>query len=216
MALNRAIFQRATARNRAASLRSARPLLGWAIVPALLVTGCSQKAEQPVKTATLHEVMKNKIDTRGDDVWAVGNKHMTEDAGLNGATMTEADWTQLAKAATSLQQAALELAALPDPIVVVKPGTKIAFEETDWGDSAVSVQHNVDQDPQGVRDLANSLAQHMSDLAAAANKHDAATAGTLINDLDGICESCHVKYWYPSQTKLIETIRRTSGEDPTT
>jgi cytochrome c556 len=130
--------------------------------------------------------------------------------------MTEADWANLASAATNLKQAALELATLPDPIAVVKPGTKIAFEDTDWGDSAASVQHNVDQDPQGVRDLANSLAQHMTDLAAAANKHDAATAGTLINDLDGICESCHVKYWYPSQSKLIETIRKTSGEDPTT
>ena len=41
-------------------------------------------------------------------------------------------------------------------------------------------------------------------------------ARVLINDLDGICENCHVKYWYPSQTKLIETIRKTTGEDPTT
>jgi hypothetical protein len=185
-------------------------------VPALLLAGCSKKPEQPAKKATLHEVMKEEIDTRGDDVWAVGNKHMTEDAGLNAATMTDADWQKLASAATSLRQAALELAALPDPIVVVKPGSKIAFEDTDWGDSAKSVQHNVDQDPQGVRDLANALAQHMADLATAANKHDADTAGKLINDLDGICESCHVKYWYPSQRALIDTIRKTSGVDPST
>ncbi len=160
--------------------------------------------------------MKDEVDPRGDDVWAVGNKHMTEDAGLNGGSMTDADWKQLAGAATNLQQAALELAGLPDPIVVVKPGTKIAFEDADWGDSAKSVQHNVDQDPQGVRDLANALAQHMADLAAAANKHDAATAGQLINDLDGICESCHVKYWYPSQRGLINSIKKNSGVDPST
>ena len=214
--MDRTIFQGATARNNDPKGQGFRAMLCCVTMPALLLAGCAKEPETPAKKTTLHEVMKDEVDTRGDDVWAVGNKHMTEDAGLNGATMTDADWATLAKAATSLKEAALELAALPDPIVVVKPGTKIAFEDTDWGDSAASVQHNVDQDPQGVRDLANSLAQHMTDLAAAANKHDAGTAGTLINDLDGICESCHVKYWYPSQTKLIETIRKTSGIDPTT
>ena len=188
----------------------------WMEVPAMLLAGCAKKPEQPAKKTTLHEVMKEEVDGRGDDVWAVGNRHMTEDAGLDGATMTDADWKKLASAATNLQAAALDLAALPDPIVVVKPGAKIAFEDASWGDSAKSVQHNVDQDPQGVRDLANSLAEHMADLATAANKHDAATAGKLINDLDGICESCHVKYWYPSQRSLIDSIKKTSGVDPST
>jgi hypothetical protein len=135
---------------------------------------------------------------------------------MDGASMTDADWTKLAGAATSLQQAALDIANLPAPIVVVKPGAKIAFEDTDWGDSAASVQRNVDKDPQGVRDLANSLAEHSGEIVTAAGKRDAATAGKLINDLDGICESCHVKYWYPSQRKLIDTIRKTTGEDPST
>lgn len=211
-----AIFRYATPRNSRPSRPLAGSVLGALALPALLLAGCSKQPEQPPKMATLHEVMKGEIDPRGDDVWAVGNKHMTEDAGLDGATMTDADWTRLAGAATSLRQSALELAALPDPIVVVKPGTKIAFEDTDWGDSAKSVQHNVDQDPQGVRDLANALAEHMADLATAANKHDAKTAGQLINDLDGICESCHVKYWYPSQQGLIDAIRKKSGVDPST
>ncbi|MGZ3265453.1 MAG: hypothetical protein ACXWI4_07205, partial [Croceibacterium sp.] len=97
----------------------------WIAVPGLLLaTGCTKKTEQPARPTTLHEVMKNEVDTRGDDVWAVGNKHMTEDAGLNGATMTDADWAKLASAATNLQQAALDIVKLPDPIVVAKPGSK--------------------------------------------------------------------------------------------
>jgi cytochrome c556 len=188
----------------------------WIVVPALVLTGCSKKAEQPPKRTTVHEVMKDEVDTRADDVWAVGNAHMTEDAGINGATMTDADWTKLAKAATTLHDAALDLASLPDPLTVVKPGAKIAFEDTDWGDKATSVQRNVDQDPQGLRDLANALAQHGADITAAARKHDAAAAGKLVNELDGVCESCHVKYWYPSQRALIDKIRQNSGEDPTT
>jgi hypothetical protein len=189
----------------------------WIVVPALLLAGCSKKQEAPpAGPATLHEVMKTEIDTRADDVWAVGNAHISGDAGLDGATMTDADWSKLASAATTLQQAALDLVALPEPVVVVKPGGKIAYEDTDWGDSAASVQRNIDKDPQGLKNLANSLAQHGADLAQAAGKHDAAAAGELINELDGVCESCHVRYWYPSQKALVDSIRKSTGEDPTT
>jgi hypothetical protein len=188
----------------------------WIVAPALLLSGCQKKAEAPPAKTTLHEVMKDEVDTRGDDVWAVGNAHIDGDAGLDGASMTDADWTRLAAAATSLRQAALDIVNLPKPLVVVKPGTKIAYEDTSWGDSAASVQANVDKDPQGLIDLANALAQHGADIATAAGKHDAETAGRLINELDGVCESCHVKYWYPSEKALIDSIRKTSGEDPTT
>lgn len=190
----------------------------WALVvaPALLLGGCQRKAEEPAPKTTLHEVMKDEVDPRGDDVWAVGNAHIDGDAGLDGASMTQADWARLATAATSLQQAALDIVKLPKPITVVKPGTKIAYEDTSWGDSAASVQANVAKDQQGLMNLANALAEHGAEIATAAGKHDAATAGQLVNELDGVCESCHVKYWYPSEKKLIESIRNTTGEDPTT
>jgi hypothetical protein len=188
----------------------------WIVIPALVLAGCSKKVEQPAGKTTVHEVMKDEVDTRADDVWAVGNAHMTEDAGVDGKTMTDADWTKLAAAATNLHNGALDLASLPEPLTVVKPGAKIAFEDTDWGDKATSVQKNVDQDPQGLRDLANDLAEHSAEIASAAQKHDAATAGKLIDELDGVCESCHVKYWYPSQKALIDKIRKTRGTDPST
>jgi hypothetical protein len=186
------------------------------MLPALLLAGCSKKEEQPQQPVqrTLHEIMKDEIDTRADDVWAVGNAHIGDDAGLDGSTMTDADWAQLASAATSLRRAALDLAAL-DPIVVARPGVKIADEGVPGGDSAASVQQTIDKDPQGLRDLANALAQHMGSMAEAANKHDAATAGELINQLDGVCESCHLEYWYPSQKALVESIRQANGDDPT-
>lgn len=188
----------------------------WIVAPALLLGGCQKQGQEPAPKATLHEVMKKEVDKLGDDVWAVGNAHINGDAGLDGASMSEADWAKLAAAATSLRQAALDVVNLPKPIVVVKPGTKIAYEDTSWGDSAASVQANVAQDQQGLLNLANALAEHSGEIATAAGKHDAATAGRLINELDGVCESCHVKYWYPSEKKLIDSIRNSTGDDPTT
>lgn len=185
----------------------------WIALPALLLAGCSKKPEQP-QQKTLHEIMKDEVDVRADVVWEIGNTHIDPNAGLDAASMSDDDWKKLASAAVSLQQGALAIANLKDPIVVVKPGVKIADEGVPGGDSAASVQANVDKDPQGLRDHANSLAQDMAELATAANKHDAATAGPIINQLDGVCESCHLEFWYPSQKKLVDQIRKEGG-DPT-
>jgi cytochrome c556 len=186
--------------------------LAWIVLPALLTAaGCKQQEAAPPQK-TVHEIMKDEIDVRADDVWAVGNEHIDANAGIDGASMSDDDWKKLASAAVGLQQAALDLASLKDPIVVVKPGVKIADEDVPGGDSAASVKANIDKDKQGFRDHANSLAQDMADLAKAANKHDAAAAGPIINQLDSVCESCHIEFWYPSQKALVDAIREKGGD----
>ena len=95
---------------------------------------------------------------------------------------------------------------------MVEPGVKIADEDVPGGDSAESVRQNIAKDPQGFRDHANALAQDMADLATAASKHDAATAGPIINQLDSVCESCHIEFWYPSQKALVDAIRKKGGD----
>ena len=186
--------------------------LVWIVLPAVLVVaGCKQQETAPVQK-TLHEIMKDEIDVRADEVWAIGNSHIDANAGIDAASMSDEDWKKLASAAVGLQQAALDLASLKDPIVVVKPGVKIADEDVPGGDSPASVQANLAKDPQGFRDHANSLAQDMADLAKAANTHDAATAGPIINQLDSVCESCHIEFWYPSQKALVDAIRKKGGD----
>ena len=186
--------------------------LGWAVIPALvLVAGC-QKHEQAPTQKTFHEIMKDEVDVRADEVWAIGNAHIDGNAEIDAASMTDDDWKKLATAAVSLQQAALAIANLKDPIVVVKPGVKIADEDVPGGDSAASVKANIDKDPQGLRDHANSLAADMADLAKAANQHDAKAAGPIINQLDSVCESCHLEFWYPSQKDLVNKIREEGGD----
>ena len=184
----------------------------WIVVPGLVLAASCQKQETAPPQKTLHEVMKDEVDERADVVWAIGNAHINGDAGIDAASMTDDDWKKLASAAIDLQQGALHIAALKEPIVIVKPGESIADESVPGGDTKESVKANVDKDPQGLRDHANSLAQDMADLATAANKHDAATAGPIINQLDGVCESCHLEFWYPSQKKLVDQIRKAGGD----
>lgn len=180
--------------------------VSWLVLTASLaiVAACSQeKKEEPAPQLTLHEVMKDKIDLHGDQLWEVSNAALGDEAHLDPKLMDDARWAQIEQQATALQQAALELAAL-DPIVVVKPGVKIADEGVPYGDTGAEVQANVDKDPQKLRDFANVLAVHAGDIATAAKTHNFERAGLLIGELDGVCEDCHLEFWYPSQRDLLK------------
>jgi hypothetical protein len=176
----------------------------WGLLPVMaLLAACAK--EEPPPAPTFHEVMKNEVDLRADAVWAVGNAAIGDRGGIDPAKMTEADWVKLAEGAESLRQAALEIATM-DPVLLTRDGVKIADEDIPDGHSSAEVQARFDQEPQKLRELANALAAHNADLAAAARAHDAARAGPLIDQLDGVCESCHLEFWYPDQKALVEEI----------
>ncbi|HEU4650026.1 MAG TPA: hypothetical protein VFS49_01295 [Croceibacterium sp.] len=172
-----------------------------------LVAACSSEKQQaPVAAAlTFHEVMKDKVDKNADELWDISNAAIGDAAGLDPAKMTDASWAAIAAKAEAVQQAALEIATM-DPVVVATPGVKISDEGIPGGHTAAMVQERLDKDPQKLRDLANALARHTGDLATAARAHDAAKAGPLIDQLDGVCESCHLEFWYPDQKALVEKI----------
>lgn len=179
------------------------------LLPALaLVAACSseKKEEPPVAQAlTFHEVMKDQVDKNADELWDVSNAAIGDTAGLDASKMTDERWAALATKAEAVQKAALEIATM-DPLVVAKPGVKISDEGIPGGHTAAMVQERFDKDPQKLRDLANALAEHTGEIAAGARAHDAAKVGPLIDQLDGVCESCHLEYWYPDQKALVEQI----------
>jgi hypothetical protein len=181
-------------------------------LPALaLLAACSHKNEQQEQQAqaapTFHDVMKDEIDENADAVWDITNPAVGDKGGIDPAKMTDDMWKQLAERATAVQLAATRIASM-DPIVVIKPGETIADADVPGGHSPAEVQAEIDKDPQGLRDHAANLAATMGDLATAANARDAAKAGPIIDSLDGICESCHLEYWYPDQKALVERIIR--------
>jgi len=175
---------------------------------AIGLAGCGSKTaeDQAADTQpTFHEVMTQQIDARADDVWAIGNAAIADTAGLDPALLDDASWDKLAAGALALQQGADTIAKM-DPIVVARPGVKILDEGVENGSSAAEVQRNIDAEPDTLREMADVLASHAGDLAKAAKAHDAATAGPLINQLDGVCESCHLEFWYPEQKDLVKAI----------
>ena len=181
---------------------------------ALALAGCSggnKAAEQP----TLHEVMKEQIDANADKLWDATNDALGENAEIVPDKMDDAKWAEVADLATKVQAGANAIAAM-NKVVVVKPGVKIADEDVPYGDSAADVQAAVDKDPELLKEFAQTLAAHMGEIAEAAKNHDAAKAGPLVDQLDGVCEDCHLQFWYPSQKDLVQKYRNELKGPPKT
>ena len=179
---------------------------------ALALAACHKQAEQP-QQLTLHEVMKNEIDANADKLWDLTNDALGEQAELVDSKMTDDKWAQLQEYANKVKAGAEKIENMQS-VVVVKPGVKIADEDVPYGDSAASVQANVDKDPEMLHEFAGALAAHMDELAKAAGTHDAAKAGPLIDQLDGVCENCHLEFWYPSQKDLVNKFRNEGVAPP--
>lgn len=174
----------------------------------LALAGCGEAPQDREQNPqpTFHDVMAGEIDPIADEIWEIGNAAIGDQSEMVAARMTDQDWAQLADSATRLRDATRELGSL-DPVVVVRPGEKIADEDVVGGDSAEDVQKHIDADTPGMRARAKALEDHMDKLIAAARARNAAQAGTLINDLDSVCEECHLDFWFPQQRQLVEQYR---------
>lgn len=188
-----------------------RHAIALPVALALFVGGCSsnKSPEQP----TLHEVMKDEIDANADKIWDLTNPALGDQAEIVPSKMNDTQWAQLRDYANKVQAGAQTLATM-NAIVVAKPGVKIADEGVVNGSSAADVQAEIDKDPAKLRELAGALAQHMAELANAAGTEDAAKAGPLIDQLDGVCEDCHLQFWYPSQRELVQKFRNENNAPP--
>jgi len=76
---------------------------------------------------------------------------------------------------------------------------KIEGEGNSGALSAKQVQALIDKDPAGFRAMSQALAGSMEQIGAAAKAKDAAKLFEVSGALDQVCESCHMKFWYPEQ-----------------
>ena len=183
-----------------------------------LLAGCSSGEPEPAasghpREATLHTIMVEQIDKHADELWDVSNAAIGDNGGLDPAKMDDARWDKLAELAEKVAAGSHAIAGL-DPITVAAPGVTIGDSGLPGGHTAEQVQGFISANPELLREMATTLGTHMDEIAAAARAHDAAKAGPLIDQLDSVCESCHLNFWYPEQKELVERFQNEGVVDP--
>lgn len=148
------------------------------------------------------DVRQSMIDTVNPvtlAIWDVGNNAMSEDGtlSLDPALMDEDAWMRLTEAAYQLGEESHRMAVAER---YVASGPNIVDGEVPEGvSSREEIQAMIDGDPEGFQAFSQSMADMAAQIHDAAEARDAETAGELVFTLDTVCQSCHVKYWYPQQ-----------------
>lgn len=147
------------------------------------------QAAAPVVVRT---TMIERVDPAMLGIWDVTNNAMDGEGLLDPAQLTDDKWASIAAHADAIAKAGHDLAAA-DTIVAAEPG------DEEVGEGVVTmaeVQSKLSADTSGFRIHAGLFAEHAEKIAAAARAHDVAATGTLVGEMDAVCESCHAVYWY--------------------
>lgn len=147
----------------------------------------------PSGALDVRAVMQQSVNPAMLSIWDVTNNAMNDEGGVDPAQMDAAKWQQiaagadeLAAAGTAMAEAQAFVAAAPDNAAVDEGAVPMA-----------EVQQHLDSDPRLFAQMAAAFAAHSAQLAEAAKKQDAVATSALVIEMDGVCESCHARFWYP-------------------
>jgi cytochrome c556 len=167
---------------------------------ALPVVAAGLVLAAPTAVPTVHDSMTRDIAPQAQILRDVSNRAMDAEGNPSPSKLTGAHWQQLGDAAARMKEAALALAS-GERVAVVGDGAKIDGEGNEGASTAAQVQGFIDSNPQGFRSDAEQLAAAADALIQAAAARDASKLFDVSGRLDQVCEQCHVRFWYPQQSK---------------
>lgn len=167
----------------------------WAMlaIPALVLATFGTARAADDDTLYVRDAMRGPVNEATLELWDVGNYAMDDEGGLDSAKMDDELWTRLETAAGLLKQHSARLASA----ATLKSARPDDMETEEGSYSMEDVQTYLDTDPQTFRLMAKALGDHAAKISAAGKARDAKQAGLLVGEVDQVCESCHMKYWYP-------------------
>jgi len=147
----------------------------------------------PASGIDVRTIMQQQTNPAVLAIWDITNNAMNDEGGVDPAQMDAAKWQRIAEQSERLAASGHAMAAA-DAYMAAAPGNRAVGE----GELTMAeVQRLIDGDPALFRQMSASLGTHADKLASAARARDAATTGDLVAELDGICASCHMRFWHP-------------------
>jgi hypothetical protein len=150
--------------------------------------------------ANLQLTMLTKVNPQALALWEITNGAMDANGDVDGSKLKAAQWAALQEIGKALEEGAKTLAA-SNGIVAAPPGAKLQDEGNEGASKATDVQRYLDAKPAVFRQQALELQKTGAGVIEAARKHDTKRLSDLAGSLDGVCENCHMIFWYPQQKK---------------
>ena len=176
-----------------------------AIAGTLLVLSACQRAsvatveasaDAPADTS-IQELMEAMVDPAADRVWEAVSSTITAQGEDKKQPQTDEEWREVRNAVILVREATHLLAMPGRPIVPA--GGKILDEGHDGVLSTADAQKNLEAQFAAFSQLARALRDVTTRLLKAVDARDAEQVFEIGAEMDGVCESCHMTFWYPGQ-----------------
>lgn len=158
-----------------------------------IVAACATTAATPSGVVDVRAAMQEQVNPAMLSIWEITNNAMNDQGGIDAAQMDAAKWQQIAAGADKLAASGKAMAEATAYVAAAPDNADVGEGEVSMAD----VQRHLDSDPRLFGQMAAAFAAHSEKLAEAARNQDAATASDLVVEMDGVCESCHARFWYP-------------------
>jgi cytochrome c556 len=181
----------------------------WTALATILLcvaSGCSRSsAPNPelAATATIKDLMDAMVDPSAEYLFDNIVEIVDEKGIIDKTPKTDEEWKEVRRRALMLVEA---------PNLLVAPGRRVAKagEKPEYPGVEIGpeqIQKLIDDD----RDAFVRRARRLQDAAALALKaidaRDKKELFAKLGDVDKACESCHLHYWYPNDTRAREAAR---------
>ena len=169
-----------------------------------LLSACNKAAEPPAAaaspikpTAGIQDIMAGMIEPSAEFLWESVSTTVTAEGVEEKQPRTDEEWNEFRRQAIILTESAN---------LLLVEGRRVAREGKQLDDHGTPGNLTLEQVEQAiVADRATFVAfgQALHDAGAtvlkAADEKDVQTIMSAGETLDSVCESCHLKFWYPGQ-----------------
>lgn len=188
------------------SLRGGKVLM--AVAAACVLTACGKSeppaaatpapTTSPIKlTAGIQDIMKDMIDPAADFLWESVSSTVTVEGVEEKQPRTDEEWAEVRKQALIIAESAN---------LILLPGRHVAREGQVLDDHGTPGNLTAAESEQAIaadRATYEGFGQALHDAGVAFIKAAEARNPQAILDagevMDEVCESCHLKFWYPGQ-----------------
>jgi len=170
-------------------------------------TACAGPAPQYRTELTVKDIMDSVVDPNADYIWDSVSSESSLQGIVEKAPKTDDDWKELRRHAVALMESTNMLQIPLRP--VARPGEKASDPRVE--ESPEVIKTLIDSDRGSWITYSHGLYDATALILKAVDTKNVDAVLDAGDRIDKACETCHLKYWYPRQTQILEEIQRSGS-----
>ena len=151
-------------------------------------------------TATVRELMQSVVAPSAQGLWDAVGTISNARGTVNLEPKTDAEWAAVRRHAVALVEST-NLLVIPGRHIATADAQTLKADEADPGAelAPAEIEKRVLENWPAWTAMAHALHDSAMTVLKTVDNKDAAGLETTGSDLDGVCETCHLTFWYPPQ-----------------